>query len=81
MPPAACYESASTDSFFSGAALEGDKEKGIEAGANAYVIKPDLAGLFSSIKRLASHPTRTKAKIIPFKRKSPSLFTFGPAAA
>ena len=68
--------------FFSGGAFEADKKKGIEAGANAYVIKPDLAGLFSSIKQFAAQPERTKAKIIPFKRKSPSsLFTFGPAAA
>jgi DNA-binding response OmpR family regulator len=27
--------------FFSGAAYETDKKRGIEAGANAYVIKPD----------------------------------------
>lgn len=69
--------------FFSGAAFEADKKKGIAAGANAYVIKPDLAGLFSSIKQLASSPDRTRAKILPFKRKTrrSSLFTFGPAAA
>ena len=69
--------------FFSGAAFDADKKKGIEAGANAYVIKPDLDGLVSSIKRLASQPDRTEAKIIPFKRKPsrPSLFTFEPAAA
>lgn len=68
--------------FFSGAAFEADKKKGIEAGANAYVIKPDLDGLFSSIKQFASQPERTTAKIIPFKRKrDASLFTFEPAAA
>ena len=69
--------------FFSGAAFETDKKKGIEAGANAYVVKPDLDGLFSSIKQFASPPDRPMAKIIPFKRKSrrsPS-FTFEPAAA
>jgi DNA-binding response OmpR family regulator len=40
--------------FFSGAAYEADKRKGIEAGANAYVIKPDLDGLLGSIKQLVS---------------------------
>ena len=35
--------------FFSGAAAEVDKERGIDAGANAYVIKPDVDGLFGGI--------------------------------
>jgi DNA-binding response OmpR family regulator len=68
--------------FFSGAAFEADKKKGIEAGANAYVIKPDLAGLVSSIRQFASEAQAT-AKIIPFERKTKhsSHFTFEPAAA
>jgi two-component system OmpR family response regulator len=41
--------------FFSGAAYEADKKRGIEAGANAYVIKPDLAGLVGSITQFVSH--------------------------
>ena len=40
--------------FFSGAAFEADKKKGIEAGANAYVIKPDLDGLVGSIKQFVA---------------------------
>jgi DNA-binding response OmpR family regulator len=36
--------------FFSGAAYEADRKRGIEAGANDYVIKPDLDGLPGSIK-------------------------------
>jgi two-component system OmpR family response regulator len=69
--------------FFSGAAFEADKKRGIEAGANAYVIKPDLAGLFSSIKQFASKAQRRTAKVIPFKRKtnSSSPCTLEPAAA
>ena len=69
--------------FFSGAAFEADRKKGIEAGANAYVIKPDLDGLFTSIKQLASQPASRMARIIPFKRKTrrSSPFTFEPAAA
>jgi len=35
--------------FFSGAAYETDKQRAIEAGANTYVIKPDLPGLLESI--------------------------------
>lgn len=68
--------------FFSGAAFEADKKRGIEAGANAYVIKPDLDGLFSSIRQFALTAQRPTARIIPFKLKSrSSLFTSGPAAA
>jgi two-component system, OmpR family, response regulator len=66
--------------FFSGAAFEADRKKGIEAGANAYVIKPDLDGLVRSIREFASGAQRRTARIIPFKRKtsrsSPSLVAF-----
>jgi len=41
--------------FFSGAAYGADKKRGIEAGANAYVIKPDVDGLVGNITRLVSH--------------------------
>lgn len=69
--------------FFSGSAFEADRKKGIEAGANAYVVKPDLDGLFGSIKQFASPPAGPRARIIPFKRKTrpSSAFTFEPAAA
>ena len=69
--------------FFSGAAYEADKRKGIEAGANAYVIKPDLAGLVGSIEQFASAPEKPTARIIPFIRKTSrsSRSTFEPAAA
>jgi DNA-binding response OmpR family regulator len=69
--------------FFSGAAYEADKKKGLEAGANAYVIKPDLDGLVSSIKQFASPAETPTARIIPFSRKTSRAlpFTFEPAAA
>jgi DNA-binding response OmpR family regulator len=35
--------------FFSSAAYDGDKKRGIEAGANAYVTKPDVDGLVGNI--------------------------------
>ena len=40
--------------FFSGAAAETDKRKGIAAGANDYLIKPDIFELVKSIKQLTS---------------------------
>jgi DNA-binding response OmpR family regulator len=69
--------------FFSGAGYEADKKKGIEAGANAYLIKPDLDGLLGSIKQFISQSESATAKIIPFGREmnSPSAFPFDPAAA
>ena len=69
--------------FFSGAAFEADRKRGIEAGANAYVIKPDLDGLVTSIRQFASKAQRPTAKVIPFKRRtsSSSPFPFEPAAA
>ncbi len=69
--------------FFSGAAYEADKKRGIEAGANAYVIKPDVDGLVGSIRQLVCDAGNATAKIIPFEPKtsfSPP-FTFEPAAA
>jgi two-component system OmpR family response regulator len=69
--------------FFSGAAYEADKKRGIEAGADAYVIKPDVDGLVGRITQLVSHAENATAKIIPFGPKmsfSPP-FTFEPAAA
>ena len=36
--------------FFSGAAYDTDKKKGIEAGADLYVSKPDISQLVRSVK-------------------------------
>ena len=36
--------------FFSGAAYDTDRKKGIEAGANDYVSKPDISQLMRSVK-------------------------------
>lgn len=41
--------------FFSGAAFDIDQKRGLEAGASAYVCKPDLDGLLGSISQLTSH--------------------------
>ena len=37
--------------FFSGAAYEADKKKGIEAGADDYVVKPNISELVRSVKQ------------------------------
>jgi len=68
--------------FFSGAAYEADEKQGIEAGADAYFIKPDLDGLLVSIKQVVSRAESATATIIPFERKvlSPP-FSFDPVAA
>jgi DNA-binding response OmpR family regulator len=50
-----CLRAGQPILFFSGAAYEADKKRGIEAGADAYVIKPDLDGLVGSITQLVSH--------------------------
>lgn len=69
--------------FFSGLSHDADKKRGIEAGANAYVIKPHVEGLLGSIKQFVSHGESARGKVIPFGRKSSSsqLFSFKPAAA
>lgn len=54
--------------FFSGAAYEADKKRGIEAGANAYVIKPDLDGLLGSIKQFVSRAESAAVQVIPTER-------------
>jgi len=38
--------------FYSGAAYDADKQKGIAAGANAYLTKPDVEGLIETISNL-----------------------------
>ena len=38
--------------FYSGAAYEKDKQQGIAAGANAYVIKPEVDSLIKTLRRL-----------------------------
>ena len=44
--------------FFSGAAYETDKQRGIQAGATGYVVKPDIGRLLESITQFLL-PTKT----------------------
>jgi DNA-binding response OmpR family regulator len=55
--------------FFSGAALEADRKRGIDAGANAYVIKPDIYRLVRSIKQFISFAESDPGQIIRAERE------------
>ena len=73
--------------FFSGAAHETDRKKGLEAGANAYVAKPEIHGLIQTITEFVGHTEMAAetvtTQVIPFRRKMsvfPS-FSGGPVAA
>jgi CheY-like chemotaxis protein len=41
--------------FFSGACYEADTKRGIKAGANAYVRKPDIEALLASVTKYMPH--------------------------
>ena len=43
------FDSKTPILFYSGAAYDADKRKGIAAGANAYVTKPDVGGLIEAM--------------------------------
>jgi CheY-like chemotaxis protein len=64
--------------FFSGAAYAADKQKGIEAGANGYVIKPDIEDLLRTIKQFVPLPESSTAQEIPIRREvsTPRLSPF-----
>jgi CheY-like chemotaxis protein len=51
--------------FFSGAAYPADKKKGFAAGANGYVVKPELDDLLSTIKQLVSFADLPVSREIP----------------
>jgi DNA-binding response OmpR family regulator len=55
--------------FFSGAAFEADKKRGIAAGATAYVVKPDIAGLLLTVRHFVSLAGRPAPRPIPLRRK------------
>ena len=42
--------------FFTGKASESDREAGMLAGANAYLVKPDVTELIPTVKRLLEEP-------------------------
>lgn len=68
--------------FFSGAAYDGDRKKAIDAGANAYVVKPEIDRLVQTITQFVGQATGT-AQVVPFRPKMSSYpnFSGGPLAA
>ena len=46
--------------FFSGKAYEEDREAGLRAGANAYVVKPDTGTLVQTVRRLLGESHRAE---------------------
>ena len=68
--------------FFSGAAHDADRKKAIDAGANAYVVKPEIDSLVQTISQLVGRAT-APAQVVPFRPKMSSFpdFTGAPLAA
>lgn len=54
--------------FYSGAAYDSDKQKGIAAGANAYVVKPHVEDLVETMSQLVA-----EARGVASKPHSPAL--------
>jgi DNA-binding response OmpR family regulator len=69
--------------FFSGAGCDADKKRGMEAGANAYVVKPDLDGLVGRMKQFVSNAESAATQVIRAGRDVciPPPFTFEIARA
>jgi DNA-binding response OmpR family regulator len=68
-----CRQIRATDSitpilFYSGAAYDSDKKKGIAAGANAYLVKPEVENLVETISQLVAD-----AREAAIKAHSPAL--------
>jgi two-component system, OmpR family, response regulator len=69
--------------FFSGAAHSKDRKKGLDAGANAYVVKPEIDSLIEVITRFVGQTETDMAQVVPFRPKMSSYpnFADGPLAA
>ncbi|MFN2514695.1 MAG: response regulator transcription factor [Pyrinomonadaceae bacterium] len=53
------FDSLTPILFYSGAAYDTDKQDGIEAGANAYLIKPNVDGLVETIMHFVNAADKT----------------------
>ena len=51
------FDSDTPIMFYSGAGYEADIQKGLDAGAQAYLVKPDFDHLKETIDRLIDQPT------------------------
>lgn len=74
-----CRQVRRTDSltpilFYSGAAYASDIAKGLAAGANAYLVKPDIDGLTRAVLSLVQERCSAAISIVkPDKQKIPAL--------
>jgi DNA-binding response OmpR family regulator len=57
--------------FFSGAAHELDRQKGIEAGARAYVFKPDVGELLNTLSTLIAEASAVEPEASSRRRDLP----------
>jgi two-component system response regulator CssR len=64
------FDSRTPILFYSGAAYDVDKQKGIAAGANAYVTKPDVEDLIETVVDLIEK-SRPFHVVAPFVSKQP----------
>lgn len=55
--------------FFSGAAREVDRRRGIEAGADAYVFKPNFEEFANTIEKLVAEAKAPELKTMTFRPK------------
>jgi DNA-binding response OmpR family regulator len=55
--------------FFSGDAHSTDRKKGLAAGANGYVVKPEIDSLIETITRFVGKTETDMAQVIPFRPK------------
>lgn len=64
--------------FYSGAAYEADKEKGMAAGANAYIAKPNVDALLATMSSLIVKTSSPVAKFSPAQPERRSVSWFFP---
>lgn len=55
--------------FFSAAALSMDRKKGLDAGANAYVVKPEIDSLIEAVTQFVGQTKTATAQVVPFRPK------------
>ena len=69
--------------FFSGAAHSTDRKKGLDAGANAYVVKPEIDSLIETITKFVGQTKTNMAQVFPCKPRMSLYphFADGPLAA
>jgi DNA-binding response OmpR family regulator len=69
--------------FFSGAAHSTDRNKGLDAGANAYLVKPEVDSLIEAITRFLGQTEPKMAQVVPFRPRMnfDPPFADGPLAA